>query len=90
VRRWLPLLLFTAGCAHAPGGPVERNAAPPSERAASLLRRKCQSCHAIPNPATHSAAAWAAGLAKMRQRVALADSEWGTLLALVPADSARN
>jgi hypothetical protein len=44
----------------------------------------------MPNPAAHSAAAWAAGLAKMRRRVVLADSEWDALLALVPADSAWN
>jgi len=83
----VPLLVLAAGCAHAPGGRTSSDPAISDAAAASLLKRKCQSCHALPNPAAHTAAAWQAGIAKMRGRLVLTDGEWERLLALVPADS---
>ncbi|HET7499225.1 MAG TPA: hypothetical protein VFM00_13075 [Candidatus Eisenbacteria bacterium] len=89
MRRWVPLVaLVLAGCAHAPRTPQERVAVTEEGYAWRLLERRCQGCHALPDPGKYSRERWVKGVERMRKRFAMTPSDWDTLLALVPADSA--
>lgn len=55
-----------------------------------LLLRRCQGCHAPPDPFHMSGPDWAAGIQKMKKRLHLPATEWDTLAALgFPADSSK-
>ncbi|HEX7077982.1 MAG TPA: hypothetical protein VF363_06140 [Candidatus Eisenbacteria bacterium] len=82
------MALISAGCAHAPRAEVRAADDGNDAYARGLLARRCQGCHAMPDPRSHSREAWARGLAKMRRRLNLPDEDWRSLLALVPQDSA--
>jgi hypothetical protein len=79
--------LVLAGCAHAPGTPERSVAGAEKGYGRRLLERRCQSCHALPDPRNYTRQRWVKGVEGMRRRFALTPSDWDTLLALVPADS---
>ena len=89
MTRWLCLLVIVfLGCAHSPNaGKVTSER--PQTYGWSLLERRCQSCHALPNPGKFSSARWERGIARMMVRMQLPAADWDTLMALVPPDSAR-
>lgn len=60
---------------------------PEDRYARRLLERRCQGCHAVPDPRTHSRERWVKGIEMMRGRFTLSAADWDTLLALVPGDS---
>ncbi|HYJ33694.1 MAG TPA: hypothetical protein VE326_10790 [Candidatus Binatia bacterium] len=83
-----PLLaLFAWGCAHAPGTPRASVAGVEESYGWHLLERRCQGCHALPDPRRHSRTRWVKGIEQMRGRFAMPASDWDTLLAMVPADT---
>jgi hypothetical protein len=76
------LAIAAAGCAHAPRG---------ESRALSgrqVLTRRCQICHAMPDPRKYSSERWTVGVARMRLRLRLPEAEWDSLLAMVGDSSA--
>ena len=97
------LLLLAAGCAHhaadAPNVADAVSSAADSIHASandtgsghyawSLLERRCQRCHALPDPRSHTRERWVKGIDGMRRRLTLSAADWDSLLALVPADTA--
>jgi hypothetical protein len=54
--------------------------------ARQLLKRRCQSCHRMPNP--EGAVAWEKALKRMQRRVRLSPADWDSLAALGHIDSA--
>lgn len=70
--------LLLAGCAvgrFIAGAPAA-GAVPPEH---ALLVRRCGGCHAVPDPAAMSAAAWSASLERMKRRMTLPAGEWDSL-----------
>lgn len=81
------------GCAahHATSDGTAPAAAPARSYAATLLTRRCGSCHAVPDPASMSGEAWNAALGRMKIRMQLPAADWDSLAALaapLPADTA--
>lgn len=50
-----------------------------------ILVRRCQNCHALPNPAKYERAAWERKLEQMERKVRMAPADWDSLRSLVPA-----
>jgi cytochrome c5 len=55
--------------------------------ARKILERRCQRCHALPDPRKHTWAKWERGIAKMKRRIPLPAADWDSILALVEPDS---
>lgn len=69
-------------------GTVVRAAAAASggvSHARRILVRRCQNCHALPNPAKYERAAWERKLVQMERKVRMAPADWDSLRSLVPA-----
>lgn len=91
------LLLLTAaflacGCAGGaagarPGATIVAAAAAPAgaTHARRILVRRCQNCHALPNPAKYERAAWERKLEQMERKVRMTPADWDALRSLVPA-----
>ena len=45
----------------------------------ALLERRCNSCHATPDPGSMTGAQWQAALTRMKRRIQLPASEWDSL-----------
>jgi hypothetical protein len=77
-------LLYLAVCGCAAGTQLAGAAsgAPPS--GSLLLARRCEGCHARPEPAEMTRAEWLGALADMQGRFHLPDAEWDSLAALAP------
>lgn len=90
MKRWIPFVALLAGCAHAPGTPPGSGSVAGAEERYGwrLLERRCQGCHALPDPRNYARERWVKGVEQMRRRFAMTPSDWDTLLAMVPADSA--
>lgn len=98
------LLVISAGCAHSRREDPTSVASAVTMAADSLragaidsgqgryawaiLERRCQQCHALPDPRKHTREKWVKGIAGMRRRFTLPAADWDSLLALVPADTA--
>jgi hypothetical protein len=84
LRAWLCLMAVAiTGCAHAP-----RGESAPASSGRQVLTRRCQICHAMPDPRKYSSERWTQGVVRMRLRLRLPEAEWDSLLALVGDDSA--
>jgi len=53
-----------------------------------LLQRRCQSCHALPDPRRLTPARWEIALEKMQRRVPLPEADWDRLYDLALQDTA--
>lgn len=92
-RLLLLLAAFLAcGCAGGaagagPGASIVAAAAVPpgASHARRILVRRCQNCHALPNPAKYERAAWERKLVQMERKVRMAPADWDSLRGLVPA-----
>lgn len=84
--------LLACGCAGGAAGArpgasiVAAAAAPPgASHARRILVRRCQNCHALPNPAKYERADWERKLEQMERKVRMAPADWDSLRSLVPA-----
>ena len=74
------------GCAaHQPSGGAAPVPAPPRPYAATLLGKRCGSCHAVPDPAAMTGEKWIAALERMKVRMTLPAADWDSLAALAVA-----
>lgn len=71
--------LAALGCATG-GGSKAIPVSEPDTYARQLLKRRCQSCHRMPNP--EGAVAWEKALKRMQRRVRLSPADWDSLAAL--------
>src|SRR5262249_25828489 len=77
----LAATLAALGCAT--GGGSRNVASGDTETyAQQLLRRRCHSCHRVPNPERKSAAGWQKALTRMKRRVNLPPADWDSLATL--------
>ncbi|MFN8548765.1 MAG: hypothetical protein U0527_12570 [Candidatus Eisenbacteria bacterium] len=77
--------LLLAACASAPP-PVDLSD-PETAAAWRLMKRRCQSCHALPDLRALSRARWEESLVKMERKVTLTPEEWDAIRELKPVDS---
>ena len=74
--------LWSLGCAAGAGrglGPAPLASGAP---VAGIVERRCQGCHARPNPAAMSGERWRAALERMKRRIRLPAEEWDSLATL--------
>ena len=73
--------LWSLGCAAGAGR--GHNPAPVTAGGvAAIVERRCQGCHARPNPAAMSGERWRAALERMKRRIRLPAEEWDSLATL--------
>jgi len=77
--------LLLVACASAPP-PVDLTD-PATAAAWRLMKRRCQSCHALPDLRALSRTRWEESLVKMERKVSLTPEEWDAIRALKPIDS---